>query len=817
MNRLKITLLFTCLFISSIFLSAQESKGLSGRSYQLFNSDWKFILGDNPSYSDTSFNDNAWRKLALPHDWSIEGKIDKENPAGGSGGYYPCGIGWYRKNFTLSDSLKGKRVFIQFDGVYMNSSIWINGRKLGTVPNGYSFFQYDLTGLVKIGKKDVNVIAVRVDNSLQPSSRWYSGSGIYRNVHLLITNQLHFTTDGIFVSTTKANGTEAELKLKYKVRSNIFKGSKVSALEKDPDKVIKTEKSCTIISTLYDSKGKAVVTQKSSFQITDQVTREVEAKLVVSNPQLWTDENPVLYRLQSVIVCDGEATDGVETAVGIRDIKFTVDNGMVVNGNPVKIKGVCLHHDAGSFGAAVPIEVWKFRLSKLKDLGCNAIRTSHFPFGPDFYDLCDQMGFYVLEDAFDEWRWGYDKNPSEDASGKRIYAYHMYFDQWAETDLRGMIYHDRNHPSIVMYCLGNEIPDQRYEEGTETFKKLKAISRDCDPTRPVTAACDFSGVANTVGFMDVADVAGYNYIDRYNRDDMYTSEKQKYPNRLFIGTETYSHPRCWVGIKDKAYVAGEFIWSGYDYLGESVNWPLKGWDWGFLDLASFEKPVFYNRKSLWSKEPVVYIAVERKSLPLYEEKENFDWRAFNVVSHWNWEKDGRVVLPVKVFSNCDEVVLYLNNKRIGHQKPDQYKIASFNVKYAPGVLKAVGLKNGKKLAEYDVTTAGEVSQLKVLADKPSASLSTDKIVHLEIKALDNKGNIVALADNQITIDVSGSGQLIGLDTGDQTGHELYKTNQRKLFEGRARAVISANKAGNIVVTISSPGLKTAELSLNIPD
>lgn len=813
MNQFKITILLL-LSISSLSLSASGNKDLGGRSSQLFNSDWKFILGDNPAYSKLTFNDTDWRKLTLPHDWSIEGKIDKEDSSGGSGGYYPCGIGWYRKSFTLADSLKGKRVFIQFDGVYMNSSLWLNGRKLGTVPNGYSFFQYDLTGQLKFGADTLNVIAVRVDNSLQPSSRWYSGSGIYRNVHLLITNQLHFTTDGIFVSTLEATGNEAKLQVKYKVRSNVFKSSKMNPLEKDPAKETRSDKSCTVISTLYDNKGNQVATQKSNFRTTDLVTRELDANLTVPHPQLWTDEDPVLYHLQSLIECDGEITDGVETPVGIRDIKFTVDNGMVVNGKSVKIKGVCLHHDAGSFGAAVPVEVWRFRLQKLKEMGCNGIRTSHCPFAPEFYDLCDQMGFYVLEDAFDEWRWGYDKQPSEDASGKRTYAYHMSFDQWAETDLRTMIYHDRNHPSIVMYCLGNEIPDQRYEDGTQTFKKLKAITYECDPTRPVTAACDFSGVANTVGFMDVADVAGYNYIDRYNRDDMYTSEKQKYPKRLFIGTETYSHPRCWIGFKDKPYVAGEFIWSGYDYLGESINWPLKGWDWGFLDLASFEKPVYYNRKSLWTTEPVVYIAVERKSLPSYE-KEEFDWRAFNVVSHWNWADDGRKLLPVKVFSNCDEVDLYLNNKRIGHQKPDQYNIASFNVKYALGVLKAIGMKNGKKATEYTLTTAGAATQLVAKADKPSASLSSHRIIHLEIKALDQKGNIVPLADKQITVNVSGSGQLIGLDTGDQTSHEPYKTNSRKLFEGKARAIISANRVGNILLNITSPGLPDAQLTLNV--
>lgn len=824
MNLIERNILILFLCLTSFLTNAQQSgnKSLpddlvrSGRLNLLFNSDWKFILGDNPTYAEPSFDDSSWRKLTLPHDWSIEGKIDKENPSGGSGGYYPCGTGWYRKSFSLADSLKGTRVFIQFDGVYMNSSVWINGRKIGTVPNGYSFFQYDLTGLVRFGKDAHNILAVRVDNSLQPSSRWYTGSGIYRNVHLVITNPLHFTTDGVFVSTAEANSNEAKLAIKYRVRANIFKGSKVSPLEKDPAKVIKTEKTCTVISTLYDEKGNSVAKSEEHFKITDLVTLETETKLTISNPQLWSNEKPVLYRLESLLECDGEIADAVETKVGIRDIQFTVDNGMVVNGKPVKIKGVCLHHEAGSFGAAVPVEVWEFRLRKLKEMGCNGIRTSHCPFAPEFYDLCDRMGFYVLEDAFDEWRWGYDMNPSEDASGKRIYAYHMYFDQWAETDLRGMINHDRNHASIVMYCLGNEIPDQRYEDGTETFKKLKAIAKDCDPTRPVTAACDFSGVANTVGFMDVADVAGYNYIDRYDRNDLYTAEKQKYPNRKFIGTETYSNPRCWVGIKDKPYVAGEFIWSGYDYLGESVNWPLKGWDWGFLDLASFEKPEFYNRKSFWSDEPMVYIAVEQKSVPAYEKKD-FEWRAFNVTSHWNWQNDGRATLPVKVFSNCERVDLYMNGKKLGTGKPDLYNTASFEVKYAPGALKAVGYKNGKKAAEYALTTAGEASRLKVEADISSASLSSGKIIHVAIYAMDNKGNKVVLDNHQITVEVSGSGRLTGLDTGDQTSHEPYKTNTRRLFEGRARAVIEANQKGDIIINVSAPGLKTAQLKLDVND
>ena len=349
MNRIKEVFIVTLLCICSFNMNGQENKYSGGRSNLLFNTDWKFIYGDNPAYSDISFKDTDWRNLTLPHDWSIEGKIDKENSSGGSGGYYPCGIGWYRKTFQIPDSLKGKRVFIQFDGAYMNSSVWFNGRKLGTVPNGYSAFQYDLTNQLKFGKD--NILAVRVDNSLQPSSRWYSGSGIYRNVHLLITNPLHFTPDGIFVSTADANSRQATLNVKYKVRSNIFKESKISALEKDPAKVIYTQKLCTLISNLYDEKGHLVATNKENLKIRDLSIGQTATKLTVSNPQLWSDEKPVLYRLQSLLLCDEATVDEVETNVGIRDIQFTVENGMVVNGKPVKIKGVCLHHDAGSFGA----------------------------------------------------------------------------------------------------------------------------------------------------------------------------------------------------------------------------------------------------------------------------------------------------------------------------------------------------------------------------------------------------------------------------------------------------------------------------------
>ena len=809
---MKIRTLLSLLFITAT-LFAQESKYMQARIKIPFNKEWKFMLGDDLMYSKSTFIDSSWRNLTLPHDWSIEGVMNEKNPSGGDGGFLPCGIGWYRKTFSLPDSIKSKRIFIRFDGVYMNSSVWINDRMVGLRPYGYATFQYDISSFLRFGANEKNVIAVKVDNSLQPSSRWYSGSGIYRNVNLVVTNnELHFTDDGVFVSFPEVSAQKATISVNYKYRTNVFSESRINPYESNAANLKAITKECTLISTLYDKHGNIASVSKDKFTIYDLVTRETKVNFTVNNPHLWTDENPELYQLHSAIECDGKIIDDVITPIGIRSIEFTVDKGMVVNGKSVKIKGVCLHHDAGSFGAAVPIGVWEFRLRKLKTMGCNGIRVSHYPFAPEFYDLCDRLGFYVMEDAFDEWRWGYDLITSEDHYGKRAYSYHMYFGQWAETDLRTMICNDRNHPSIVIYTLGNEMPDQRYEDGVNTLKKLQDIAHNCDPTRPVTVACDFSGVANTVGFLDAADVAGYNYADRYHGEDMYTPDKQKYPNRKFIGTETYNNPRCWVGIKDKQYVAGEFIWSGYDYLGESLKWPLKGWDWGFFDLASFEKPIFYNRKSLWTSEPVVYAAVELKDVKAYEPKQ-FDWRAFNVVSHWNWSNDGRDSLPLKIFSNCDKVDVLLNNNKVASVLPDKYCVALLKVKYMPGTLKVIGYTKGKKSTEYAIATASEALKLKIVADKQSISATADEVIHLEITAFDKNGNPALVANNIIKVEVSGLGELIGLDNGNMVDHDSYKTNTRKLFEGKARAIIAAKKAGNIVVKVTSSGLVSSEINL----
>jgi beta-galactosidase len=706
---------------------------------------------------------------------------------------------------NVADSTK--KVFIRFDGIYMNSKVWINGHLLGLRPYGYVGFQYDITGFLKFSKDSVNVLAVQVDNSLQPASRWYSGSGIYRNVWLVITNSLHFTSDGVFVHCTEADSSKATISVAYKIRANVFSESKIGGYESHPELEKRTTKECSVISTVRNKEGQIVAKGISKFSISDLTMRETHTSLEISNPNLWSSESPVMYQLQSSIECDGVLIDQISIPIGIRKLEYTVDNGLLVNGKPIKLKGVCLHHDGASFGAAVPIGVWEMRLKQFKTMGCNAIRTSHYPFAPEFLDLCDQMGFYIMEDTFDEWRYGYQPGFSEDPTGKREYTYHIYFDQWAETDLREMIENDRNHPSIVMYCLGNEVVDQKFEEGVKTLNRLKNIAHECDPTRLTTVACDFSGFANRNGFMDAQDIAGYNYADRYHGEDMYTPDKEKYPNRMFIGTETYTNPRCWVGIKDKPWVMGEFLWAGIDYLGEAWKWPNRSITCSLFDLAGLKMPIYYNRKSFWTDEPIVYLAVQPDSL-----KPN-DWKAYESYAHWNWEHDTRDSLTVYAFSNCEKVKLTLNDRPIGTFIPDKYHVVTTKIKFRPGTLKAVGVNNNKMVTIHELKTAKEAVSLN-LKKCNETTTSNQKLMQVEIDAVDKNGNVVFADISEVTITMKGSGKLIGLDTADPNSQELYKTDHRRLFQGKAMATILIEGDGIISVVASSPKLKTGEITMN---
>jgi len=805
MKLIKFVILF-CLFQSLLF--GQSSPGTNVRLKAKFNTDWKFILDDKSGFESPDFNDSTWRSLDLPHDWSIEGQFNAKNLAGGQGAFLPCGIGWYRKSFILPDSMKSKRVVIQFDGVYMNSKVYINGHFLGQYPYGYSTFQYDLTGYIQFGK--ANTIAVKVDNSLQPSSRWYSGSGIYRNVWLIATNPVHFENySGVFVTYPEVRKENATLKVQYKITSNAFPETDFQWWRRNTASNKRVTKIAIITSFIIDGKGKLLSKAVSKESITDFNDYTFSQTIALKNPKLWSATDPETYTLRSTLEYDGQVMDDYTTTIGIRKIEFTPEKGMTVNGIPEKLKGVCLHQDAGSLGTAVPVQVWHERLIKLKSMGCNAIRPSHHPFAPEFYALCDTMGFYVMDEAFDEWNKGYTWGSTENTYGKVPYGYHLYFDQWAETDLKAMIRRDRNHPSVIMYSIGNEIPSQRTPDGVQIAKLLMDICHNEDSTRLVTSACDFVEDANNTGFLSALDIAGYNYIDRYNGSGMYGPEKAKYPQRLILGTETFHNTPYWLAVRDNDYVIGEFVWVGYDYLGEADRFPKRGWDAGIIDMAGNPRPEYYLRKSYWSAEPVVHIAVETAK------NTASDWHPRKTVSHWNHKWDGGYLLPVYVYSNCEEIELRLNDSVIGRKTVDKnLYYARWDIPYQAGKIQAMGYKNNKKVTEQILRTADNAAEMKITANKTIVSANNEDIVLLEITIVDQKGIPVPDANNEITVEVTGPAKLIGMDNGNQSDVNAFKTKTRKAFEGRLLLTIQATETpGPIKIVLKATGLNPAVYSI----
>ncbi len=558
------------------------------RSRETFDFGWRFLKGDAPAAVQPGFADSAWRSVDLPHDWSIKGPYADKEPAGGPGGYLPTGIGWYRKRFAIPTSYTGKILTIEFDGVYQRSEVWINGHYLGNRPYGYIPFVYDLTPHVKFGNE--NLIAGKVDNSHQPNCRWYSGSGIYRHVWLLVTNPLHVAHWGTFVTTPRVSRESATAQVKTKVK-NDGKGAVQAALT----------------TSIVDKTGNTIQTLEPVTQeILPDAEYEFTQQLRIENPQLWSPGNPHLYRVHSSILEQGRAVDEYDTPFGIREAIFDADKGFLLNGEQLKLRGVCVHHEAGSVGAAVPERVWERRFEILREMGCNAIRTSHNPFAAEFLDLCDRFGFPVMDEAFDEW-----KVPKPQIGP---YGYSIFFDEWYERDLKNFIHRDRNHPSVVLWSSGNEIGDQADPKGAETLRKLLDVFHSEDPTRPVTAACDriaaepLSSRARPE-FVALLEVVGYNCVDRWRDriEKYYSIDRHDFPQRRFIGTESGAMggvrgdyralwstantgtpgfrgfgvgrhidvEQLWKFVRIYDYVSGDFMWTGIDYLGEA-RWPGKG-------------------------------------------------------------------------------------------------------------------------------------------------------------------------------------------------------------------------------------------------
>ena len=802
----------TLTFFLMLFVFQVSGGQHTGREVQDFNFNWKFFKGDQPGAEQIGFNDSAWRILDLPHDWSIEGPFSKEWASGT--GYLPGGIGWYRKTFDVSSDMKGHKFFIYFEGVYENSEVWINGTYLGKRPNGYISFQYDLSPWLKYGKE--NIIAVKVDHSKYGDSRWYTGSGVYRNVKLIITSSVHLQKWGVRYTTPEVSAEKAKLNIEVTVLNELKTASTINLLN-------------------YLVAGKDTV-GKTSQKITLEPTGEkiIFQTIDIIKPKIWDLDNPNLYSL--VTVLEGKDTrDNLTTAVGFRSFRFDADKGFFLNGRNIKLKGICLHQDAGALGSAVPRKEFERRLDILKELGCNSIRTSHNPYSPDFLELCDIKGFIVIDEAFDEWelpkkKWleGWNKGtPGKD-------GYSSVFKEWATTDLSDFVLRDRNHPSVFMWSIGNEIdyPNDPYthpilstQANPQTFAKydqklpdanrlgevareLVATIKKLDTTRPVTAGLASVLMSNETGYADALDVAGYNY-----QEFRYPSDHQKYPKRPIYGSENSMTLEAWNAVAENDYVIGQFIWTGFEYLGEAGQWPSRHSTSGIIDLAGNKKPEFYFRQSLWSDKPMVWLGTTNRAVPAGPTNL---WSHKRVEPLWNWN-DGQVI-SVNAFTNCEEVELFLNNKSLGTQKLADFKskVIAWDVPYKDGVLKAVGRNKGKDVAIYELKTTGAPSAINAKCDAMVLKADRQDIARIYINLCDNNDNTVYNAENEITCAISGPVRLIGMEDANPVNTDDYKDNKQKTFHGRLLIYIqSLDKPGKAEISLTSPGLKSTSVQLDI--
>jgi beta-galactosidase len=762
------------------------------RTVSSFDTDWRFLKADAPGAEQSAFDDSTWRNLNVPHDWSIEGPFAQTNKTGGAGGFLPSGVGWYRKAFTLPPSASNQCVFIEFDGVMENSTVWLNGNQLGHRPNGYVSFRYELTPHLKFGPGATNVLAVRADTSAQPASRWYSGAGIHRHVRLERSGRIHFEHDGNFVMPTVNPDAAARL-ADVAVQSTVINRSATAA-----DLVVQL--------SVYDAQGNLVATNSTPAQsVAAGQSVQFKPHIVIRDPQLWDVAGPNLYQA-AVSVWSGKTMLDSETVMfGIRDARFTPEQGFVLNGRKVLLKGVCLHHDGGAFGAAVPLGVWERRLTALRELGCNAIRTAHNPVAPEFLDLCDRMGFLVMDEFFDCW-----------TVGKNREDYHKYFNEWSLTDLRDTVRRDRNHPSIIVYSAGNEIHDTpKPELAKRILAGLVKEYKANDPTRPVTQGLFRPNVSGdyTNGLADLLDVVGTNYRDK----ELLAAQKAK-PERKIVGTEQRHDLDTWLNCRDFPSHAGQFLWTGIDYLGEARGWPRNAHASGLIDRAGFEKPLGYQRQSWWSDKPMVCLARRVAADDVLPTDPGYGGEERHTqVTFTDWSPRNREAHPenVEAYSNCEEVELFLNGQSLGSQpKPTNDSPRKWKVNFAPGELKAVGRNGGLEVATQAVHTAGPAARVRLVPDAAAVSPAWNDVVFVRAFIEDTNGVVVPLANDLVKFSVSGPGTLLAVDNGDCMSTELFQATQRKAYAGRCVAMIRATASqGEIIVTAEAAELKSDSITL----
>ena len=755
-------------------LAAQVSFGGAAK----FNEGWLFALADDSLSAQPGFDDSRWRKLDLPHDWSIEGQLSPSLAS--CTGYLPGGIGWYRKHFRIEDA--APRHYIYFEGVYNRSEVYLNGHLLGKRPNGYISFLYDMTPYLKPDGE--NVLAVRVDHSRYADSRWYTGSGIYRHVWLITAGAVHVINDGTYVTTPRITEERADVRI-------------VTSVTNASDKPHRIEVSQRILT----SEGKAATKSLNSERLTvvPGDTTDIVQDITLSSPVLWSTDNPYLYTLETTVKSDGKKTDVYQTRFGVRSIAFTADKGFFLNGKQTKLKGVCLHEDAGSLGTAVPERSNERRLEILKEYGCNAIRCAHNQPSPEFLDLCDRMGFLVIDEAFDKWKSGY---------------YAKYFDQWWQKDLANMLTRDRNHPSVILWSIGNEL-QEAWDDSTDTGVRRAQMLQDFvhkhEPSRMVILSAQNN---HQERFAGVTDVIGYNYLEA-----RMLSDHQKFPERRMMITEelpyfsgeegnirSYTPFNPWNIIAANEFVAGGFIWSGADYLGEAVG-QSHGWPNGLFDICMFEKPRAAYHRAMWSDKPTVSIAFLDPSLDIDHGRDLWQWP--KMASHWNLPESyiGQVI-QVCTITNCESVEIFLNGKSMGKQNTADFpnNTIIWNIPYRPGVVTAKGYNGGKEAAAFRLETSLGTDSMTLTPDRSIIAADGQDVSHITVQLYDKNGKPVQTDDRELTVTVEGDGKFMGIDSGDLRRKRTFNTNRLKTYFGKALIVVqSLRKAGQMTVKVEMEG------------
>lgn len=817
----------------------------SARTRQLFDADWLFCLDDKAEMAQQTYDDSGWRKLNLPHDWAIEGDFSVNNPSGAGGGALPGGVGWYRKHFNVASIEPQRRVFLAFDGVYMNSTVYVNGQEVGHRPYGYSSFEYDITKFLKLGD---NVIAVKVDNGDQPNSRWYSGCGIYRHVWLTTTNALHFERWGIQVVTTPNGGVTVNARY-------------VDETQRGARPVIRH--------TVYDKRGKTVAKSMS---------RTSSQRMKVKQPQLWSMDNPYVYTVKSELIVNGKTVDEVMTTTGFRDFRFDAATGFWLNGRNIKLNGVCEHHDLGCLGAAFYEDAMHRKLLKLKEMGVNALRCTHNPPAPEVLDMCDTMGIVVIDESFDMWRRKKTRND-----------YARFFDEWHERDLADLVKRDRNHPSILAWSIGNEVLEQWSSAEADELtleqanlllnaghkvevsdsvhpnailtQHLADIVRHHDATRPITAGCNEPSPDNHLLKSGAIDLVGFNYHHQWIKD-----VPQNFPDKPFYMSESVSalqtrgfypqqgdtilmmparwdkpytdptlmcsaydnqhvpwgstHEQTWNAVKHTPYCFGQFIWTGFDYIGEPTpySFPARSSYFGIIDLAGFPKDVYYMYQSEWTQRDVLHL-----------------------FPHWNW-LPGQTVDMWCYYNNADEVELFVNGKSQGIRRKtppasasERYTLplklsseatefhVAWKVKFEPGEVKVVARREGREVGSKVIRTAGAPHHIRLTVDYDGRQYhhvradgtiadGIQDLVFINAEVVDRDGNLCPNAENQLFFDVEG-GEIAGVDNGSQISQERFKANHRKAFFGKCMIVVAPEALKALKIKAKAVDLEPAELTI----